>query len=144
RTACVKNPGACGMLYAPAVSAEPQPHTVRPKGALLVISWRPLSQLPCWMKSCRTRSMRVYSYVSAASMGFQPVSVPAQSRLTSEKTPFTDWRTTTRLVSGYVGSVKNVYDESHCALGTTSTNSGSPRQSVAWKIVSQPVMWPLM
>src|SRR5262249_11337817 len=80
------------------VTGVPQPQTQRPKCPSLFISWRPVEQLPTGWKSPVLRSIRVHSY---SPTGFHPVSVPAQSRLTSWSWPIASFaRTTTRFVSG--------------------------------------------
>ena len=64
---------------------------------------------------------------------------PAQSSVTAGIAPLfaSRTRTTTRFVSGYVGSVKNVYRGRYWAAGTTLTYSGSPSPSNG----SPPVMY---
>src|SRR5262249_19288051 len=95
-----------GLRGAPPVSFDPQPHTVRPKGTSLFISWRPLLHCACASKLWRDRSTRVYSYCPPLPSGCQSWSFPRQSSETSWKPSFCFERTTTRFVSGYVGSVK--------------------------------------
>src|SRR6185437_14765578 len=126
----------------PPVAAVPQPQTTSPNRCELVATCRPLLQLPTPWKLPVDRSTRVYSMSSAASIGIQPVTVPRQSIVTSANAPFTRSRVSTRSVSGYVGSVKNVYCARYCSGGTTFTNSGSPRQSDASGLSpAQPVMY---
>src|SRR5580692_1234109 len=111
------------------VAAEPQPHTVSPNSPLLVAWWRPLLHDPTPWKLPVDRSTRVISYWPAVPTEVQPPTVPRQSRVTSWKPEVTFVRTSTRLVSGYVGSVKNTYDVRYSCGGMTFTNSGSPRAS---------------
>jgi hypothetical protein len=83
-----------------AVSGVPQPHIHKPNGASLLMSWRPVEQLPTPLKLPVMRSLRVYSN-SPFPIGCQPVSAPAQSRLTSLNVPsLALLRTTTMLLSG--------------------------------------------
>src|SRR4249919_3883081 len=69
----------------PYEAAPSSPHTVMPNGPLLEAVCGPFWQLLCCATPPFTMSTHAYSYVSPASTGFQPVTVPTQSMVTSWK-----------------------------------------------------------
>src|SRR5260221_3933064 len=103
-----------------------QPHTVKPKGAALDMSWRPLPHAPT-LALLIARSTRASSYAPLDPTGVKPVILPAQSSVTSLNAPSLAFeRMMTRLVLAIVGSVMNTYLDRYCCGGMMFTNSGSP------------------